>query len=229
MSVPTSSKLTPIIPFNLIVDTDFGLIRMIDKMYHNTDTFYSSLLSMPDKNLIYLLYHRKNENPLYIVSKDKEDLETMNSYYDQFIESEYVKILKYSCTTSIHNLIKLSLTTDGVIKPCILCRNNLEKEFLSKIDKDTFSKCAIEISQLEYLNLNGFDPIYVKNYKDAIKSYKTLLGKNIYVAGYRFNMYEDESMKEPMLNPDIYKVLGNANEIKITSIYNIDETYIAKG
>ena len=80
---------------------------------------------------------------------------------------------------------------------------------------------------MELLSLNGYDPIYVKYYEDAIKSVKEMYGKNLYIADYRFNLVEYEG--KYVVNPKVNLILGNANKIIRTSIYNFDDSYKGKG
>ena len=218
--------LNPIIPFDLIVDIDVGLIKMIDKRYHNTDTFYSSLLSAPIKNLTYLLYNREDRNPLSIVMKEKNK-DLMDDYYKQFMEQEYQNILENSSITNMYHFISLCTTSDGNVNPTILCSNEMERNYLLELDRELFSKYRIIIGKLEWISLSGFDPIYVKYYEDAIKSVKEMYGKNLYIAGYRFNLVEYEG--KYIVNPKVNLVLGNANKIVRTAIYNFDESDKGKG
>ena len=218
--------LNPIIPFDLIVDTDIGLIKMIDKRYHNTDTFYSSLLSAPIKNLTYLLYNREDKNPLSVIMKENNK-ELMDSYLNEFMEKEYKNILENSTITNMYNFISLCTTSDGNVNPTILCKNEMERDYLLDLDRELFSKYNIIIGKLEWLPLNGYDPIYVKYYEDAIKAVKEMYGKNLYIANYRFNLVEYEG--KYAINPKVNLILGNANKVIRAEIYSFDDSYKGAG
>ena len=74
-----------LVPFNLIVDTDMGLIKLLEFDYSNTEYFHEGILNTEEENQQYLLNTRNNRNPLSIVFK-KDDPELMDDLYKQFIE-----------------------------------------------------------------------------------------------------------------------------------------------
>lgn len=213
--------LRPIIPFNLIIDIDVGLIKMIDKKYHNTDVFYTGMLSAPVKPLIYNLVNRPISNPLYVIMQDKEDIDTMDLLYDQFIEEEYENIVGNSVTTDLFGALKLFMKNDAIV-PTILCSNDIEADTVSKIDFDG-KKVPIVTGTLEE-NHNIFDPIYVKDFKSILPIVNNIVGKNIYVANYSFNYEKDKStlLKDIMIGLD-------TDVVKTIEVYHIDNSFIAKG
>ena len=85
----TDGKLYPLIPFDLVIDTEVGLLQTIAKKYHNTDTFYESLLDAPVKYQIYLLNYRKRINPITAIAKERDNDELMDDYYRQFMEENH--------------------------------------------------------------------------------------------------------------------------------------------
>ena len=85
-------ELRPLFPFNTIYDTDFGLIKLIQKEYRNEEVFNISILDLSDDELKDLLVKRNRINPLCIIMNKYND-NVARDYYDQFMEREYNKIL----------------------------------------------------------------------------------------------------------------------------------------
>ena len=224
MPISTSEKLFPIIPFNLLVDTDIGIIRFINENYNDPTVFYSGMLSSPVKPLINLLYNRTRINPLTIVSIDKENPK-LDSYYDELMEKYYVDIINKSVTTNFFNAVKLWCNSDGAIRPNILCKSEFEKTVIEKLINldDSFD---IIISEYKDLDLDCKDPLYFKNYIDVQNMMVKLIGKNIYIAGYKYNFIEEDG-KSILPNSSI--LLTNSNIFKIIDVYTIDDSFIPKG
>ena len=217
---------TPLIPFNLVVDTDLGLIKMINKKYHDKNTFHTGLLSAPIKQLVYLLYTRKHYNPLSVIMRDTTDTVAMDDFYNEFMEKEYVSILENSVTTDVHNAIRLFNQSEGIIRTTILCKNQKEEDVIKKLDIG--SDVDVVIGDYRDANISVYDPIYFKNFRDAIPVADRIAGKNIYIANYEFN-YTYTPEESRVLLPDVSILLLDQNLAKVTDIYKIDESYIAKG
>ena len=216
------AALHPIIPFNLIIDTDVGLIRVIDKKYHNSDVFHSSMLSAPVKPLIYNLVNRPVINPLCIVMIDKSDTNTMDLLYEQFIEDEYENIVGNSVTTDLFSALKLFMQNEAVC-PTILCKNEIEANIIAKLDFNGKTVPTV-IGTLEE-NCGFYDPIYVKDFRELPKL--NLRGKNIYVADYLFNFMNKDNSR--VLIEDVHLAIDSSNIIKISDVYHLDDSFIAKG
>ena len=63
MPISTNAKLTPIIPFDLILDTDYGLIQLIKEKYYDTGVFNGIIKNAKPKQILYFLCNRSNTNP----------------------------------------------------------------------------------------------------------------------------------------------------------------------
>lgn len=236
MPTPTSAKLNPLIPFDMVIDTEIGLLKFIESSkYNNHDVFYDSILKGPIKSIIYLLKIRDYKNPLIIAMKDKEDKEAMDDYYIDFIDKEYISILNKSISTEVYNFISLCINTEGAITPIIFCKKEIEKKFLLNMNKDVFEKCEFIIadSYKDIDSLKSYDPIYLKNYTDAVEILDALEGKNIYVANYAYNfskfVEEPDEKEQSILLENISLLLSDSNIIKITDVYNINSSFKAKG
>lgn len=221
----TDGKLYPLIPFDLVIDTDVGLLQTIQKKYHNTDVFYESLLDAPLRYQMYLLYRRPRINPLTVIAKDRDNVELMNDYYDQFLKEEYVDILKNSIITRMFIVIMEGIYS-GLICPTICCNSSLEKNYLLKRDKEVFSKCDI-ITDKTFRSLidDQKDPIYIKNIDDLIPLIEKIKGKNIYIPRYRFNYEDTEKTK---LKEAPFILASGLVRFVTFDVYNEDDMIIGK-
>lgn len=230
MPISTNTTLTPIIPFSLIVDTDYGLMQLIKEKYYDKSVFTSILEESSKEEIIYFLYSRKNINPLSEFVFEEIDQDTIDSLYNEFIEKEYINILKRSNTTDFYELVKLFNNSDGAINPIILCKNELEESVINKLSKieEINPPLSTLIGDYNDINISAYDPIYFKYYIDSIKVLDKLNGKNLYIANYEFNfMYTEEN--ERILLPDISILLLDHNLAKTIDIYKIDEEDIPIG
>ena len=222
MPVSTNAKLTPIIPFDLILDTDYGLIQLIKEKYYDTNVFNGIIKNAKPKQILYFLCNRSNINPLFPFVYEKcEDL--IDSFYKEFIEKEYVSILKKSIVTDFFNLVKLFNSSDGAITPIILCRNELEESYINRLSKVQEIKPPLStiVGDYDSIDVSIYDPIYFKYYTDTLKVLDKLNGKNLYIANYGFNFQKTED-NEKILLPDISLLLLDHNIAKITDIYSIE-------
>lgn len=229
MPISTSTTLTPIIPFNLIVDTDFGLIQLIKEKYYDKSVF-TAVLEAEREQIIYFLYSRKNINPLSEFIHEEIDQDTIDSLYNEFIEKEYDNILKRSTTTDFYNLVKIFNNSDGAINPIILCKNESEELFVNKLSKveEINPPLSTLVGDYNDIDISAYDPIYFKYYTDSLKVLDKLYGKNLYIANYEFNFNYTKD-NDRILLPDISVLLLDHNIAKIIDIYKINEEDIPIG
>ena len=122
----------PVLTFDQIIDIEFGLLDVIYEKYNDRETFYWALLEAPPKVKLGLLYNRLRPNPITVVAKDKDNKELMDDYYRQFMEEEYVAILKKSIVTGLYKLLQEFMVHD-FISPTIICKSQIESTYLEKI------------------------------------------------------------------------------------------------
>lgn len=219
----TDGKLYPLIPFDLVIDTEIGLLQTISKKYHNTDVFYESLMDAPVKYQIYLLNKRPRLNPITVLAKDRDNFELMDDYYKQFFEEEYVDILKNSIITRLFIVIMEGIKA-GTIKPTIVCKSPLEENYLLKRNREIFEKCDIKVnvSFKTLINIER-DPIYVKNIMDLLYLMDNIIAKNVYIPNYRFN-YEDT--EKTLLKQEPFILTSGLIKLDTFSLYNNEDMII---
>lgn len=209
-----------IVPFNMVIDMEMGLIKLIEFEYYN-NFFYNHLLGN-DNYMMYLLQHRKKKNPLSIIAKENTSDEELDDMYHQFMDQRYQDILRLSPNTNIFNLMKMT-KNDECIHMTLVFDNEEEEKLFDKRNGEVFRRYQGSILDEEVLKNNG--SLYCK-YFDDLKGHDEIEGKVIYLADYDFNKSITKEGIFP--NMDIYKDLIS-NEFKFINLHSIDETKFPKG
>lgn len=208
-----------LIPFELVVDVDMGLLKLIEFDYHNDEYFYPGVVNAPEEDQQYLLNIRKHKNPLSVIMKD-EHKDLIDDFYNQFIEKEYDQILTLSCNTSLADLsVALKVSMDQVIRLTILCKDKKQEDLLKFRKIPCFRTL---VSKYESVDLRNYDTIYVKDATDLDKFKGDIFQKNIYIANYGFNITIEPDTLIPLLPEDTIYKYGGKNELYLVSVYEFD-------
>lgn len=212
------SKNSILVDFNMIIDTDLGLFKIIKERYSNGQFVNGLFFKMNDEVLIYELLMRKEINPLSIVLK-KELLDNRDSLYKEFIDVEYDNILKASKGTNILDLMCVYLST-GSADVVVFCKNKSEEQLINKYNNELRT---IIVDEYKDIDISQYDSIFIKDYTQCTK-FSNLNAKNIFVARYKFNL-DDE------LTPikDISLLVGKTNMVSLIDIYNKKSYIITEG
>ena len=204
------------IPFNMIVDTDFGVVRLVEDI--------NRISEYPVDKLKSFLLNRESENPI------PEYCDLRNAYcvasYNLLMETEkyYNAILKLSKVTDIMSLVintyKLGLSNEMEIT--IVCNTEIEETHLKNILSKL--KYPFEIKLNNEIKLNDFDYIFTKYLDKYYMDYlmkNNISGKRLYVADYKFNTIIDQESNAIGIDPNFHLVLESKGIIVSTiSIYN---------
>lgn len=219
-----------LIPFDLVADSDIGLIRFIGKRFRNDNIFYPGILDMDDKELIWTLRERKNPNPLDIVCNENLDEydKQIRVFYEEFNKKYRNEIIELSPTTDIANLIEKFIGTNGIVNVQIQCATPAEEDKIKYILKDNpDTSYGIVSGFVGDIDISIYDSIFVKDYRDILK-YNEFIGKNIYIGNYGFNFIKDDKEISVLL-PDVSAILADVVIPTVIDVYNIDESYVLKG
>lgn len=203
------------IPFNMIVDTDFGIIRLVEQTQNISEYSVNKLKSF--------LLNRKNENPIpeYAALRGF----TISEFtYEEILDKYYKNILPISQITDMMSFIinTHKLGFSGQVDITIGCDYECEVEYLtSKMSSLNYSaeiglNKIIKIDKFDYIFTKYMDEFYVDYLLDNMK----LEAKNIYVADYNFNtIYDDKNNKciDPFLH---MRLENNGNKLFLVSLYN---------
>lgn len=209
-----------LVDFNIVIDTDLGLINMMKKEYNNTDFVLDYINNMKDKVIIEQLLERTNKNPLSIIIKE-EYKDSIDNLYKEFLEMEYDNILKHSSVTDIMNLMNTYINT-GAVHVDIICKNKLEEQLINNLNISQL-KVIVEKDRSR-IDLSDYDTIFIKDYSDIL-NFKGVIAKNIFIGNYKFNLEDDNRIP---LN-DISLIVGKTNLVSIIDVYESNKYIKVKG
>jgi len=219
-----------LIPFDLLVDTDVGIVSLVTEKYNDTRYFNTDRMEVEgdEDNKIYsfLFQYRNEPNPLFLITKVDLPLgerNIINNLYKELMEKEYVEILRHSQTTSIYDIFNVgNYGGNGPFRVTVVCKNDLDVEYLRQINFKCNTIICKDNSELTKIDINNYNHIYVKHIEDAL-DYRYMSKKNIYIANYRFNneFVDDPDTKQivSILKPEIVVDLISDNKIKVIDVY----------
>lgn len=213
----TSGVMSPLIPFNMIVETDVGLLSLVFKDYLDPRVFNQDFFVGKKVNqLVYDLYNREKENPLSLCIRD-EYTNSCDTFYNQFMEREYDKILNKSVVTEFYRLIR-AYNAEPEIKVTVVCEKQQEIDLLKQYENT--KNCNIVLSSsMTPSNIKSHNQFFFKSIADAVPYVKHLKDKSIYIANYRFNKTEEGEF----INHPIIPILAMNNVINIIDVFNVDK------
>lgn len=196
-----------LIPFDLLVDTDMGILKFIQFNYQGNSNYYPGIMSMVEHDhnifLFDVLKNRPFPNPLSaIVKEEKMIIINPDEMLNNLISSgdTYKEILKYSTSTSLLELVGKSLFLQDAVRYDVICRNKMEEEELLNRYRRMFDKEIIPLNIIieeDYskINLSEYGNLYIK-YLDDLEKYnkEQIEGKNIFIINYRFNVVNENDV-----------------------------------
>ncbi len=211
-----TSNYNPIIAFDTIVDTDFGLIQYIYNNYLDESVFDKSKLERPTNDIIRTMYMREENNPLLSFVLPSISKEDADSLYNDFIDKKYNDILANSVGTSIQTLISSFNESNGEVKTTILCYNEEQAKFIRSLDEFKKNRVILpaDITEKTYTKNNQY---YFKYITDCYPIHKYFTRTNLYFSDCKRNLdilTNAESMDEDMRS-FILK-----NSIRVFSMYD---------
>jgi hypothetical protein len=217
----TVGFLTPLIFFDCIYDTDVGLIELIRREYRDSSMFnLESLDSFENRRqLIKFLYLRDQPNPILPFMNNKNDIETADDLYNQFMSKEYSNILDLCVRTDLYNALLLFVNAEE-IRATVFCKNDLER-YLLESDPDLSDLEIIDSVDLNN-KINSFEQFYFKSIYDQtqLNIYNIIRHKVIYYMDYRFNLDDKNNIKDSKQTVAASVARCRLNTI---STYNIDK------
>lgn len=203
------------IPFNMIIDTDFGVIRLIE--------IVQNISKYPTNKLKSFLLKRTNENPIPEYKKLR-NLDISEYSYDIILDKYYEDILPLSEVTDMMSFIINTNKLGFSNEICIVVGCDMESE-ISYLHSILNMKYSIETCLNTDIRLNDFDYIFTKylnyQYVNYLLNVEKISAKRIYVADYSFNTLYDNKTNKNIIDPDIHMELeSQGNILCLISLYN---------
>lgn len=229
-----------LVPFDLLIDTDFGVIKYYQISVGHTDPLERAIPHMmdmigPEHNdyLKYCLIHRKFVNPLTMIYKpEKMVVHNPDGLYENIINTKSKMVLPLSMNTAVMDLVCKSLFVPEELHFEVLCRTDEEKDYAYERFRRHFNEdkipISIIVSKMKDVDISEYGTIYVKNIYDLNEYDKNKLhGKNLIIAKYDFNKEPDIEVDLP--RRDVADDLSSTNRILFIDVYSIDENNIEVG
>lgn len=214
--MPFEAEYKILAEFEFIVDLDYAMYSMIKAKYSESIYVNRRIFKLTDDvDIKKLLINRDEVNPLV---KFFPGMDT-NSLYHQILDDNEEELLQYAgLYDSFRLLVAFQERASSVKSITILCRNQIEADFVSKFN----SSFSTVISDKESIDTSEYNILYLKYFNEAIR-YKNLTGKAIYIANAKYN-YDKQTN---LINPDMVVLFADSNEIKLIDLY-LNPKYIQK-
>lgn len=200
-----------LITFDSVVNTDFGIIKTLQKDYNNPKFYIPDILNNEDDFIRYSTIMNHNNNIVSYYLND-ENQDKADSIRNMLLDDQYEKVLENSEPTGVFTVAnQFRNTGNGAIRVTILCKNELEQQYIKSLDRDM----STLIEDITEVNTSLYDSFYMRDINNAIKL-KNLKAKNLFVLVYRFN-FEDEF--KTLLRP-ITALVGDINEFYTIDVYS---------
>lgn len=212
------SRVSMLIPFDSLIDTDYGMIKAIDSIYKDSEIFDKSIYDFTDNQIVYLLLNRIRENPLCLICRENEDM-----FYEDMMKNHYDIILSKSRNTDIVNML-IGASNMQFVSIYIYCKNKLEEQIIRKKLSHIVSNLNIIVSDsIEDLDFCRFQALFVPKISQ-IQKLKDIVPKTIkfYIHKAVYNLQRtDEGYIVP---PEAIEGIELAR-VSIATPYTMDKSY----
>lgn len=200
-------KLNIISSFDMIFDTDYGIIKTIVDKYNNpkfTNDEYLKKISF--NGLIKDICNQEEKDPLKLAFKNEVNYKDL---YNTLYETEMESIVYNSTPTNILRMFQTYINYE-MADITIICENELQKSRVKDLEID----CKIIGTDFD---IEKYDCLYIRDYHDLDNRYKNIKHKNIYIANCRYNM---EEIQNGILIPNKeIATYSLDNEINLIKLY----------
>ena len=179
--------LVAVMDFNIIVNTELGLIRFIRENYQDPKAFDLSIVNKSDREILSLLYSRKNINPLSVIST-KENMPDIDELYKSFMDSYKKEIIcKSTCQENIVRFVQTIFYGHNTgINLYIAVSDNLEEQSI----RSHFVNSKV-MRKTNYNDIVGCDAYYINSYSffDIPDKFRSkILAKTLYISPMQCNL-----------------------------------------
>lgn len=203
-----------LVPFDMVIDINFGLLKLIQFEYHNKDYFDFSFFNKSDDRIKFDMVTRYYKNPIDLLSCGVLSDEEEDDLYEEFLETKYTNILYLSWNTGIFDMIYNMSKMDGSYRYDILC--NTEEE--ANLYKLRNGKCNNIVFKDDLKSIKDYKNIYI-NYIDDVLDYN-IKNKILYISDCNYNK---ESIDDTLVfkAAPMMSLIGD-NIINSIGLYPID-------
>lgn len=199
--------LSVLIDFDLVVNTELGLIRFIRDNFQDDRAFNLETLNKSDREILSLLYSRKNENPLSIISTE-DNLGDIDKLYKSFFDSYEKEIIEHSNSdATIFKFIQLVVGSGANFGTMtyFAVRNDMQKDSLIA----HFGPLKT-VSKDDPSSVMGKDIYYIKDYRlfTDLNLQDKISRKKIYLSPRQYNIDYFENVVNSLTSRNVYAKFG---------------------
>lgn len=183
---PATGYHNYLIPFNVLMDLDFSILKMIQEEYNNPKYINQDIMHMDVKQIKSTLLNRDEINPVTVCIKDKT---IADNIYNEIMNTRYSDLLnKYMSVTGLFFLISVYTNMENV-HVTVLCTSKEEEDIIRKYH----SKINVLIKEdPSDINLDDYTEFIFKCKNDVFKFKNTFNEKRILFLNYKFNVTFDD-------------------------------------
>lgn len=200
--------ITALIDFDLVVNTELGLIRLVREKFQDERAFKLEVLNRSDKEILSLLFSRKNPNPLSIISTE-ENLSDIDKLYDSFFQSYKKDIIQRSNSDShIFKFAKYVVSSSANLGVNAFFAVSDDQERQSLIDH--FGSMTKTIMKEDKNSLLGRDVYYIRDYRFFTDHnlQDKISRKKIYMSPRQFNLDYFEDVTNSLTSRNVFILFG---------------------
>lgn len=205
--------------FDTLLDLQIGVVKALQEDFlpggsSNPYLNYFFLKSASDEDLKER-HVLDIENGLIEMCLSKDQRDSANQIYLDYIKEHYKRIIELSPRTDIVRLLKV-YSINGYIKTAVVCRTKEEIEFVKSLDVNT---TIVDGNNPIYLK-NNYARIVISHITDILR-YKDLECMHIAVLNYAENFTVVDN--DRVIIPHFIVLLGDNNDFEIIEPYKIQE------
>lgn len=214
-------KRNVLIPFECLIDTDFGLAILVRDKFLDDKVFDKFFYHNGDNRIKYNLLVREDINPLSVIVNKPYRCDTL---YKEFMENFYTEILEKSCFTALVDII-ISTRSVNNLTFFILCKSEQEQQYIT--EKLSYADVNLNfiIKDINDLDFASYDTIFLKHTND-LDLIKKIGLKSLYIAKAGYNVTVDENGYH--LNPKLVEIYPD-EFIKVYEPYIMDDSFFEIG
>ena len=183
-----SGIYSPLFSFNILIDTDLGLLNYVFKEFRNEKIFDLNVLDYYE--LINKVYYRSFQNPLYVIMKNpdsEKDKEFLDECYDEFLQTKEKEIIENSISTQIAELIQ-TFVKAGNIKPTIMCYTEEQYNYITSVEE--LQHIPAEMIDQSKEHVYAYKQFYMKYLEEAYM-FPNIVNSTIYISSCGLNQTPD--------------------------------------
>ena len=184
--VTPNYKQNVIISVNTLIDVDTGLFKLIRDEYLDPNVFnakYFTESSIVD--FITTTYYRIEDNPLYPVSII-HDKDVLDSYYIEFMQTQYNEIYDKSVYTDVLPMIELFIDSKEIDVTILYYRDHALEKLQRDQEAGKINKAVkfVPAKDIKAGKLNEYNQIYIRsvNELDVLPIKQLMSPKTFYIS-----------------------------------------------